>query len=62
MSTENTQAVMQALSAAQKEVVRAQAALKVASPLAVHLPMYVRLGSIVTELRNMLMEAGKLPL
>ena len=62
MSSEHVQAVTAALAAAQKEAVRAQQALKEASRLAVHIPMYDRLGKIITELRNMLIEAGKLPL
>lgn len=55
-------AVMIALSDAQKALVRVQQALTEANKLAVQIPMYDRLNKIVTELRNMMIEAPKLPL
>ena len=62
MSNEKVQPVMTALSDAQKAVMRVQTALKEGNPLAVQIPMYDRLGKIITELRNMMMEAQRLPL
>ena len=62
MSIEKAQAVMVALSEAKKSVVSVQTALTEANQLAVLIPMYIRLGQIVTELRNMMVEAPKVPL
>lgn len=55
-------AIAQALGDAQKSIVKVQQALKDANPLAVQIPMYDRLTKIVTELRNMLIDAQRLPL
>lgn len=51
-----------ALSDAQKGIVKVQQALVEANPLAVQIPMYDRLGKMVAELRNMLVESSRLPL
>lgn len=62
MSAEKVQSVIAALSEAQKAIVKVQQALTAANKLAVQIPMYDRLGKIVTELRNMMTDAPKLPL
>ena len=59
---ENVQAVMAALSDAQKALVKVQQALTSAHPLAAQIPMYDRLNKITTELRNMMLDAQRLPL
>lgn len=59
---DKVKAVMAALSEAQKALVRVQQALTDANKLAVQIPMYDRLNKIVTELRNMMIEAPRLPL
>lgn len=56
------QQLMKDLAAAQKELVRAQATMVKAHQLAKHIPMYERMGKIITELRNMMIEVPKLPL
>lgn len=62
MAQEKIQVVLAAINNAQKGVVGVQAALKDYNVLAVQIPMYERLGKIVSELRNMSTEAQKLPL
>lgn len=60
--SDKTEGVRTALSNAQREVVKVQTALTDANPLAAQIPMYERLGKIVSELRNMLVEVSRLPL
>jgi hypothetical protein len=56
------QGVMVALSDAQKALVRVQQALLDANKLAIQIPMYERLGKMITEIRHMMIDAPKLPL
>lgn len=59
---ENVQAVLGAISEAQKGLIKVQSALTSAHPLAAQIPMYDRLGKMVAELRTMMLDAQRLPL
>lgn len=54
--------VIAALHNAQKGVLGVQTALTNANPLAPQIPMYGKLGKIVSELQTMTTEAQRLPL
>ena len=59
---DKTQVVMKALSEAQKALVLVQTALTNANKLAVEIPMYDRLGKMISELRTMMAEMPRKPL